>query len=561
MPAGVATSLFLPLNPMRLAGPIFDKELRVASRRRRLYALRFGYMVLLSVPVAVIWLSASRLGEAGPTVVRIARLAEAGKYMTVSIVWFQFLAAQVLATVLLSDALSGEVRHRTIDTLLVTPIRSPQIVLGKLLSGLVIIVLLLAISLPLLAIVRLLGGVSWEFVVAGVSITGTAALFAGSLSLLSSTSCRYAYQSVLAVGLWYAVVWGLLAFLLTSLARAGHVSRATADSTLVLTNPLVAMTTQTRAMLWASSPGSLPAWWLHCLVVMAVAALVLLLATWRLRGIAFGRRGMPQRAVLALRPKPEAGPRSRSADRPLAGSPIVWKELRRPLLQPWKRNAGIGVLLAGAAILVAAQRFGLLGPEAGGVFLAVSGLFQLLFTVHVAVSAAATVTREREARSLPILLTTPLEDREIVKGKAMGVFRRSLPLLAPVPLLYLLAVLSTPESRQVVLPAAFAAGFALINLIGSVVFLLGVGLYLSTRMRTTTTAVAATLAAYFAPRFFCCGPLPMTFLTPLMLGPGGGGLGMAVMLAGTMVPTAIYVGVGLLFLGAAIGRIRNEGLL
>jgi hypothetical protein len=36
---------------------------------------------------------------------------------------------------------------------------------------------------------------------------------------------------------------------------------------------------------------------------------------------------------------------------------------------------------------------------------------------------------------------------------------------------------------------------------------------------------------------------------------------MAVMLAGTMVPTAIYVGVGLLFLGAAIGRIRNEALL
>jgi hypothetical protein len=40
----VTSDLMRAFNPLRLAGPVFDKELRVASRRRRTYLLRFAYV-------------------------------------------------------------------------------------------------------------------------------------------------------------------------------------------------------------------------------------------------------------------------------------------------------------------------------------------------------------------------------------------------------------------------------------------------------------------------------------------------------------------------------------
>ena len=38
-----------------LTGPILDKELRVSSRRRRNYWLRFVYIALLMIPLAVVF--------------------------------------------------------------------------------------------------------------------------------------------------------------------------------------------------------------------------------------------------------------------------------------------------------------------------------------------------------------------------------------------------------------------------------------------------------------------------------------------------------------------------
>ena len=42
------------LAPFWLTGPLFDKELRVSSRRKRNYILRFAYVVLLTIFVAIV---------------------------------------------------------------------------------------------------------------------------------------------------------------------------------------------------------------------------------------------------------------------------------------------------------------------------------------------------------------------------------------------------------------------------------------------------------------------------------------------------------------------------
>ena len=249
MQTAPAFNLLRYLSPWRLAGPMFDKELRVASRHRRHYVLRFAYVCLLGVLVVQVWYVSVRLGASGSAVFQTSRLGEAGKRIVTSIVWFQFVTAQVLAAVLLSDAISGEIRQRTLDALLVTPIGSLRIVTGKLLSKLLQLVLLLAVSLPLLAVVRVFGGVPWGYMVSTLCITLTAAVFAGSLSLLASVMYRQGYQAVLLVGLWYLVIWGLVAALLVSLSRASYLSNVTVMHLLYLTNPFTAMLMRTQAMI------------------------------------------------------------------------------------------------------------------------------------------------------------------------------------------------------------------------------------------------------------------------------------------------------------------------
>ena len=105
-----------------LTGPIFDKELRVSSRRRRNYVLRFAYIALLTAFLALVWIEA--MGQSGSAVYRISRMAEAGKSIVIYIVWFQYCATQFLAVILLSNSISDEIYHRTLGLLMTTPILS-----------------------------------------------------------------------------------------------------------------------------------------------------------------------------------------------------------------------------------------------------------------------------------------------------------------------------------------------------------------------------------------------------------------------------------------------------
>ena len=171
-----------------------------------------------------------------------AQMAEAGKFITAVIVWFQFLALPLVAVVVTSTAISEEVNSRTLAVLMTTPLSSRQLVNGKLLGRLSQILFLAATSLPLLAIVRVLGGVSWSFLLQGLCITLASTIFAASVSLFFSTLCRRAYTVVLAsivsIGFLFVVVPFIGLVLLGGDAsnRAGrhglsfHASRRTAGS-------------------------------------------------------------------------------------------------------------------------------------------------------------------------------------------------------------------------------------------------------------------------------------------------------------------------------------------
>jgi ABC-type transport system involved in multi-copper enzyme maturation permease subunit len=549
------------LSPLRLAGPVFDKELRVASRRRRLYVLRFVYVGLLAMLVLSAWSMVARSAGAGGAVVRVSRLGELGKQIVMAIVWLQFISGQVLAAVLLSDAIGSEIRQRTLDSLLVTPVRAFQIVIGKLASKLLQAASLLAISLPMLAVVRVFGGVPWDFVVAGLCLTASATVFSGMLSLTSSVFSRRPYDGVLWVVLWYFVIWVALPIVLTGLSAGGYVSGAGISFWMRLTNPLVTMVELTQGMAGRSGGvyGSL-FWLWTCLILLALSMVLLAWSTRRVR-----RAAVSTTSVRISEEAQDASShggelRGRRAIRPVTGSPIVWKERCTPLFKGTGRGVSIAAFLLVALIVTGLGILAVLGGPMYVILFPLVQALQLIFVIDLAVGAAGAIAKEREARTWPILLMTPIDDGEIIKGKAIGVFRRNLPLLLSLVVLYPLMVCvgslgmrTSPHSGQ-------AAILPLLSLGSATLFLLGVGLYFSARLKTTTAAVISTLAAYFLSKFFFCGLLsPLFAMSTGMMGAMGGRGGSAVswLVWMALAPAAVYGGLGLLFMRLAVPWVRR----
>lgn len=137
--------------------------------------------------------------------------------------------------------------------------------------------------------------------------------------------------------------------------------------------------------------------------------------------------------------------------------------------------------------------------------------FYLVALVRMAVFSAGSITTEKEARTWPVLLATPLEDKDIVRGKAIAAFRRNVPLL----LMYFI-LFSILYFKLVGIKSILVIVINLLPLASSVLFVIGSGLYFGTRLRTTTTAVAATIGLHLAITFFFCGafnPLNRFFYT------------------------------------------------
>jgi ABC-type transport system involved in multi-copper enzyme maturation permease subunit len=497
----------------RLTGPIFGKELRVSSRRSRSYALRVFYVALLTVFVAIVWLGV--VEYQGSAAVQQARMAAAGKQIVTTVVVFQFVAMQLLAIIMLSTAISDELYHRTLGLLMTTPVSSLQIVMGKVLSRLLQLILLLVISLPILAIVRVFGGVAWGYLLSSLCITLTAALFAGAVSLLLSVENRNAYGVIVRAAFvllsLYVALPGVTAALGGPMMMAGMPIRPTPRMGMTLSpslgvllahaNPLYALWATTLQM-QAPGAGRLFYWPLHCGMMLGGSALVLSWAVARVRKVALrqatgqlvgwelGRRPRGRRAGLA-----EGGPLKR-----VHGLPVVWRELRAPFIQGVdSRNSYIGltlvlVTLAGIYTILATQR--LLDQDFTHIMFAL--LFVFIGAVVNVVFAATRITTEKESQSWLLLLTTPLSDGEILFGKAISVFRRCLPiwgLLAGHMVLFVLVGYIHPVS---LVQLAMVVGWL-------TCFITAVGLYFSARFARTTSAVVACFAVFLG--LWALGPI------------------------------------------------------
>ncbi len=488
-----------------LTGPIFGKELRVSARRKRNFWLRFLYVLLMTIFITVVWVSVVEYQS--NSALQQSRTAAAGKEIVTTTVLFQFIAVQVLAVIMLSTAISDEVYHRTLGLLMTTPISGLQIVMGKVLSKLLQLLLLLGITLPILAIVRVFGGVSLDYLLSSLCVTLTAVLLAGAVSLLFSIGDRRAYaviaRAVVVLASFYLVLPAVILTLspaspIPAFANPGRSPSATSVrifSVLAHLNPFYAISALTERML---SPGRAQGfyWPVHCAIMLGLSALVLAWAVKVVRRVAL-RQATGQLDISGKSWKTRHKRRRRAATAPadstvegpvkrVLGPPVIWKELRAPFIQGVdNRNSYIGLVVTVLALAVTywvSAREGVLDENFAQTSYAL--LFILLGIVFTVVLSATRITTERESQTWLLLLATPLADGDILLGKAFSSFRRCLPIWG---LLggHMVLFVAVGYIHYVALAQI------LILVVWLACFVTAVGLYFSTRLTRTTSAVVA----------------------------------------------------------------------
>lgn len=552
-----------------LTGPIFEKELRVSSRRKRYYVLRSAYLLLLTVFVALGWFFGVSFAGASTTY-RVSRMSVAATMIVATISWFQFISLQLIAVVMLSNAINGEIQKKTLDVLASTPITSLQIIMGKLAGKLLQLVLLLAVSLPLLAVIRAFGGVPWDYLIAAGCVTLTATIFAASVSLFLSTVRKNAYTvitSSIAIALVLFIGLPLLASLLSYLTRNTFFRNDILDAVLMI-NPFVVMSSLTASMYSAGGP--VLSWPLHCALMLALSAILVLLSVFRVRPAILAQYKKPLAWRLGRRWKKRVqkhthGQSQRPVEAPtcrITGDCIMWRELNRPVTGSVISDRA-GVLILGV-LMVVVYSLGIYYQwivERGFHSLFV-GFIASIILLRTATLAAITIASEKQTKTWPILLTTPLDDAQIIRSKAFAVLRRTVGLW-----IILTAHIVLFTITGVLHPLAGLGAFC--SIVPAVLFLIGSGLLAGTFFKTNTGAIIATFAIPLVAWFFC--PCFTTSNPAFVAGwsmmidsslfsemPAGVPYFAFFGLLMLVVPTVSYVVFGLVFLWWAKCRVRRK---
>ena len=226
---------------------IIVKELRGRMRGRRAFIVLTLHVLLLTL---FAWMfqrlneeSLANVGSDGGQAATYAS-ASVGRGIFIGLMMLQTLIVAVLAPAATAGAISSEREHQTLELLAVTPISSLAIVLGKLLSALAWVFVLILASIPVTALVFVYGGVAPDDILRGYLVLFATVIGLGSVGIFFSALTRRTGAST---GLTFVTTLGLVMgsfFLWIFLSNTSEVSptglRKQPSEALLYLNPFVA---------------------------------------------------------------------------------------------------------------------------------------------------------------------------------------------------------------------------------------------------------------------------------------------------------------------------------
>lgn len=393
--------------------PVVARELRVASRRASSYWGRsLAALVALSV---FAWFfvfanqgSAQRMGQ---TLFEVtATLA--------------YVFASLTGVLFSADSISREKREGTLGLLFLTDLRGVDVALGKLTASSLAAVYGLLAVVPVLGICLLLGGVTGAEYFRVIAVLACVLATSLSIGLLASTQAQ---DSVRAVALAFTLIalWQFGAPICLSLGELALKGVGVGEfddefTILIALTPITAM-----GNAFADDYQRHPVRFLGSLSACGVLGVALaVFASWRLPRIwqfseTNGRRGFGQRLTRLRFPTQASWQRYRTAI--LALHPVAWLGgrhlLRRWLVWVWL--AGATLLYVGLALLSGDNDWWGLPP-----LVLASFFVHALLKCWAALEAPRQFFADRRSGGLELLLTTPVDGPDLVRGNRLTLRRQ-----------------------------------------------------------------------------------------------------------------------------------------
>src|SRR3954463_6139722 len=154
---------------------MFTREAAVAPRRASFYAAR----TLFAGAMFALTLTAWQLLVGSQRIENIGDLAWFGAAALQILAPLQLAVAMPFSALLVASAVALEKDRKTFDLLLLTNLSNSDLVLGKLLAGMLSVVVVVVATLPLMLIIALLGGVSTTQILRTEAVVLTSGLVAG----------------------------------------------------------------------------------------------------------------------------------------------------------------------------------------------------------------------------------------------------------------------------------------------------------------------------------------------------------------------------------------------
>lgn len=376
--------------------PVVERELRVAARNAGSFRIRAVIAIITSCIAAVIIL----LGGFFPA-------SKTGMTVFAGLVVLAFLFCLFEGTRSSADLLSAEKRDGTLGLLFLTNLKGYDIVLGKFAAVAVKSFQGLLAFFPVLSVALILGGVTaGEFWRAGLVLVNTL-FFSLSLGLCISSFSREAHKALLGTLVFLVFITAVPTSIQELLRLAGKpfpVGLISPISTARLFSD--ARYQWNPAQFWMS----LGAVHLLSWIMLAVGA-VILPYVWEDRPT-----GSRLERQLKRRSQNE-GLRRRLLDR----NPVLWLLNRDGEQKVLVCIFIVTTVLIGLTLLFLAQlNVAVAGPAAS----TAGFVLALILKLWIASQAALKLAEARRNGALELLLATPLQVDEILKGQRLALFRR-----------------------------------------------------------------------------------------------------------------------------------------
>ncbi len=423
------------------ANPILVRVVQGASRRPRHLWLRTGYLAALLLVVVVSLVPS--MSDVSASLTDLAKGAS-GTFAWASMVQLAMMC--LLAPVFTAAAITQERDAQTFNILLSTPLTNAQIVFGSLMSRLYFVIVLLIAGLPIFLITMVYGGVTTSQVLESFALSGSTAILTGALAIFIAMigvgTRRTIFSFYLSIALY------LLALYLLGMWDRTWVDVAPANiggqkmSWLAPLHPFLALDvalnriqpppyshltgTSETVRFALANPSAAYVTWTTTTAFMLTTISVLFVR----RGAKTGETNLFT-AITAKLGARQAGDTTRPP-RQVWKNPVAWREAKTRASGGWllRWMIIIGGVTASALIF---YYYVVGGLTTDGVRPWLAALVTIEFGIAVIIAAntaATSMTKEKESKTMDIMLTTPVTSKYILWGKLRGLVSFAAPLLA-----------------------------------------------------------------------------------------------------------------------------------